>query len=477
MSPNFSRFIPICLSAIPVLIAQPLCAAETLIDFNIGAQSLADALLEFSQTSGLKIFYSAEMTKNLKTSGLNGKYTAQQGLQKLLNNTGLQYRFTGNETVTIENAPLAPHINQADPTTLPKVTVNADSIYDADWESNPRNPDYNRTHSTAATKTDSAFFETPVSVQVVPNKVMQDQKSYRVQDALENVSGIQPRGTFGGYRERYIIRGFRGGENFYRNGLRVASSGYTSAFETADIDRIDVLKGGASMLYGRGEPSGAIAFTTKRPGGDGYHYLEQNFGSYDYYRTTWDTGSPLTKDGKLSYRFSGAYTNTGSFRDFVGSDGFVIYPTLLWKPTENTDINLGLEVANQDFSADLGIPAVGTRPAMIPISRSFQDPNQPKNNQHTTNLDFNITHRFNQDWTINNRFLASYRHHNGIFLTPVGLQADNQTMDRNLGFENFDQTSYATNFDIIGNLNTWNIKHKVLVPGISNTKYWSALII
>ena len=104
MSQHLPRFIPICITALPVLMAAPVFAAETIIEFNISAQSLADALLEFSQTSGLKLFYSAEMTKNIKSNGLNGKYTAQQGLQKLLNYTGLQYKYTGKETVTIEKA-------------------------------------------------------------------------------------------------------------------------------------------------------------------------------------------------------------------------------------------------------------------------------------------------------------------------------------------------------------------------------------
>lgn len=428
-------------------------ALEQPVRFQIAPQALADAVTALSLHTTLQVLYDGKLAEGRKSPGVSGTYTPREALERLLAGTGLTYRVVNLGTVTLEPASLstAPVVQEKPVSEDKEFALSPVTV---EGERDPVEHWYTVPNATTATKTDTPIMETPVSIQVVPYQIMQDQKSYRVQDALENVSGIQPRGSLGGYRERYIIRGFRGGENFYRNGLRVASSGFTSAFETADIDRIDVLKGGASMLYGRGEPSGAILFTTKQPRDYAFHSLEQDFGSYDYYRTNWDTGSPLTKDGKLSYRISGAYTNTGSFRDFGGSDGFVVYSTLLWRPTESTNINLGLEVTDQDFFADFGVPAIGRRPAPIPISRSFQDPNQPRNNQHTTNLDFNLTHRFNESWSINNRFLASYRHHNNFQLIPIGLQADNQTLDRLLNFEDYDQTDYTTNLDLIGKFHT-----------------------
>jgi iron complex outermembrane receptor protein len=342
--------------------------------------------------------------------------------------------------------------------TLPTIDVNA------------LQQSYTVPNSSSATKTNTPIFQTPVSIQVVPDAVIQDQKAFRVQDALENVSGVQPRGSLGGFRERYIVRGFSVGENFYRNGLRVTSSGFTSNFETADIDRIEVLKGGASVLYGRGEPSGAIMFWTKLPQNVPLFWVEQNFGSFGYYRTQWDLGAPVTDDGSFAYRFSGAYTNSDSFRDFDRVDSFVVYPSFLWRPAPGLEVTLGLEVRNENFLADYGIPALGNLPAPIPISRSFQDPNDPIDNNQTVNLDYALKYNINENWLLTNRFLASFRSSRDIDITPfrsateIGSLNPNATiLNRRPTYQSLDQTGYSTSLDLVGKFDTWGIEHKLLV--------------
>ncbi|MDD5036086.1 MAG: TonB-dependent receptor [Methylococcaceae bacterium] len=448
--------------------------AEAPIPFDIPAQDLTRALSAFTAQSHVQVLYEGEITQGLRSAPLKGSYSPEKALKALLTAIPVQARFTGRRTATLERGgkSLPLESNSGDAIALGKVTVRASADK---GELDPYNKIYSVPNSSAATKTDTPLIETPVSVQVIPYQVLQDQKSYRLQDALENVSGVRPNKTLG-FRERYIIRGFKGGENFYRNGLRVASSGYSQSFETADIDRIEVMKGPASVLYGRGEPSGAIGFITKRPLDGKFYSIEQNFGSYDYYRTNLDIGSPLTEDGSLAYRISGAYTNTASFRDFASLDGLVIYPTLRWRPTNSTEINLGLEVIYQDFHADFGIPAVGKRPASIPISRSLQDPNDPKDNQNTINLDYSLRHKFNENWAITNRFLTSHQHANNNDISPSALRSDGKTLDRNISNQDYDLEKYTTNVDLTGKFHTGFAKHEVLA-GIdyyrdSSTYFW-----
>ncbi|HAP38482.1 MAG TPA: hypothetical protein DCQ94_01870, partial [Nitrospira sp.] len=127
-----------------------------------------------------------------------------------------------------------------------------------------------------ATKTDQPIMETPVSIQVVPRAVMDDQQVISVGDALKNVSGVQP----GGYTfyDNFILRGFEANASTYRNGLRHQA---TTALETANLDVIEVLKGPASVLYGRAEPGGLVNLATKRPLDVPYYSLQQQFGSYN----------------------------------------------------------------------------------------------------------------------------------------------------------------------------------------------------
>lgn len=230
---------------------------------------------------------------------------------------------------------------------------------------------YNAYSATTATKTDTPIFDTPVSVQVVPRQVLDDQKPINFRDAFENVSSVRAQPSLGS-RNFFIIRGFRD-NNLYRNGLRIDGRDYDSA----NLEALEVLKGPAAVLYGRIEPGGLINLVTKKPLDAPYYSLEQQFGSYDFYRTLWDATGPITQDQSLSYRFTGACQNSGSFRDFVTLEKYQIHPSITWRPTGATEITVDVEGLNQDHKNDGGIPVIGTRPAPIPISRSVQDPNEP----------------------------------------------------------------------------------------------------
>src|SRR5690606_22613978 len=127
------------------------------------------------------------------------------------------------------------------------------------------------------------IMETPVSIQVVPQQVLKDQQAYRIQDAVKNVSGVQQRFSTGGH-DRFVVRGFDLDEVVYRNGIRLRGLN----FDLANVQQVEVLKGPASVLYGRTEPGGIINAVTKRPRTESYYSLEQRFGSYDYYRTQLD---------------------------------------------------------------------------------------------------------------------------------------------------------------------------------------------
>ncbi len=230
-----------------------------------------------------------------------------------------------------------------------------------------------------------------------------------------------------------------------------------------------MLKGPASILYGRIEPGGLINLNTKKPLDIPYYSIEQEFGSFEHYRTIWDGTGPLTADKSLLYRISGAYQNSDSFRDFHETERFIIDPSVTWRPTAATEMSLDVEVFRQDFQVDYGISAIGDRPAPVPIERSFQDPNDPLDEINKVHLGFNLTHAFNDNWKLQNRFLATFTDSFDFDVVPSpefdasALQADNRTLDRNIFFQEFDGDVYSTNLDLTGKLNLWGTRHEVLV--------------
>ena len=260
---------------------------------------------------------------------------------------------------------------------------------------------YNSSDASTATKTDTPLRNIPQSIQVIPATVIQDQGAVRLTEAVRNVSGVSLAGTSGDRGEDYTIRGFAA--NIYKNGFLDDYYSARAFRDSANIERIEVLKGPGSVLFGRLEPSGIINIITKKPLADPYYNLSFTAGSYSFYRPTLDFSSPLTEDGKLGYRLNVAYENSGSFRDFVHKERFFIAPVLSWKIGDNTNLTLEGEYLHTENPLDRGLPKIGDRVADIPISRYLSDPrNQVVVDESKTYLTLN--HDFNQNLSLRSAF-------------------------------------------------------------------------
>lgn len=145
-------------------------------------------------------------------------------------------------------------------------------------------------------------------------------------------------------------------------------------------------------------------------------------------------------------------------------------PASLGGPTDNTDLTLSVEGLDQDYQADFGIPAIGTRPAPIPISRSLDDPNSPIDHISHTLVSTEINHRFNDDWAIHNRFLAGFEDEFSSFVNPAPTFGPSEdalgpdgTLKRNIFGQETHGENYAMNLDLTGKFQLGISKHQVLV--------------
>lgn len=467
---------PVAAVALLSLSQTPVFGAETnkAIEFRIPAQALSSALLQFSQTSGIKMFFKADVARNIESEGLSGQYTPQQALERLLKNTGVQYRFTESESVTI----FSDHSSLSADKLLAMASggqlILADASQDEEYSGPVEQEDltvsggnwsgYNVLNASTATKTDTPIMETPYSIQVVPKTVMDDQQVIRLDRALENISGVYRQQGFG-LVESFNIRGF-GTFDYYRDGSRFQSAfSQTGPRETANLERIEVLKGPASILYGRIEPGGMINLVTKKPQAESYYSLQQQFGSYDLYRTTLDATGGLNQDDSLLYRFNFAYEDKGSFREFVDSDHVFLAPVIQWNISDRTQATFNMEYKTGESVSDSGTVAIGNRPANLPIERNLSE---PFNNAVYEEIQAGVSwsHEFNDDWKIRHRFNVQLTDEDDDVSIPMGLQADNRTLDRFYsGFRDNELESYTTSLDLIGNFDTYGIHHTVLLGG------------
>ncbi|BBA32145.1 hypothetical protein sS8_0177 [Methylocaldum marinum] len=434
-------------------------AAEAPREYTIPAQSLNSALMAFAAASGVELIFTADTVRGLSSKGLSGRMTPEQALNRLLAGSGIDYRFVDGRTVTLERkaSPVPASSGAGDAFALGKVTVSADAVYDPN---DPYSKDYAVPNATTATKTDTPIMETPVSIQVVPRAVMDDQQAIRVEDAIKNVSGVIPGASDGNYMDAFIVRGFDIGNNTYRNGYRTQRQ----QSETANLQRLEILKGAAAMLYGRIQPGGLLNLVTKQPLETPYYAVQQQFGSYDLYRTTLDATGPVLDDKSLLYRFNIAYQNTNSFRDFISTERIFVAPSLTWNVTSDTQFNLNLEYKHDWGVDDYGVPAVGKRPAPIPISRRLGQPQENFENDLLL-INFNASHAFNENWKLRLGVNANSNEFSQEDIPPRILEADNRTLQQGAWFMDISESSRGVNLDLVGNFQALGMDHSVLFGG------------
>ncbi len=427
--------------------------------FNIPAQALNQALLSFGKQSQQQLMYGTDIADNLRSQALQGDYTAQEAINILLGGTPLQAVTTGEGTITLQPK-TADLQNKTSPQVLPLVTVTGKAGYDS---TNPYNKDYYLPNAVTGTKTDAPLFDTPVSVQVVPKAVIHDQQAIGLDSVLQNVSGVSKGWGFGsGKNENLQIRGFSN-DSIYRDGVLIPNS---NAISLANAERVEVLKGPAGMVFGRTQPGGLVNVITKRPQKDGYYSLQQQFGSFDTYRTLLDATGAINKSGTLMYRLNYEHLDSNSFRDFMFDDRDFIAPSLTWQITQDTQLDLDFMHQNRKTSTDSGIPfdlqLSGEIPGKIPRHFRGNEPTDYANSKYYEG-DATLTHRFNQDWQIRGKFSfissdtsTAQTFSNGN-TTPFGDLARGFLKTR----DEF-QSQYGT-VDVTGHFATGELKHTLLV--------------
>ncbi|WP_229427860.1 TonB-dependent siderophore receptor [Methylomonas albis] len=425
--------------------------------YHISGGSLGQALRQFATNSGLMYSAEAALTDGKTTAGLDGDYTAEEGLKRLLAGTGLTYTFTAEGAVAVRVAETGSNAAS----TLPAVTVTGKGVYDS---TDPYNEDYRLPNSSTATKTDTPIMETPFSVQVVSKQVIQDRQAVRIDKAVENVSGVVQGGFNQGTSDGFLVRGFQN-TNMYRDGLLMPTdSSTTTKRETANLERIEVLKGPGSLLYGRAEPGGIINLVTKQPLSTPFNSIQQQFGSYAFYRTSMDSTGPITKDDTLLYRLNLSYENSGSYRDFIDRESVFVAPVIKWNIDSRTQASFELEYQHYNTNQDVGIPQLGKRPAPIPINRSLEEPFNSKNNGDSILAGFNWSHEFNDNWKVVNKFMTQNYDNKDIRQMYIAGPAHlDGTVNR--FFVNFPQIKaerYSTTINLLGKVNTWSTTHNLL---------------
>lgn len=317
---------------------------------------------------------------------------------------------------------------------------------------------YNVPDSSTATRTDTPLRDIPQSIQVIPQAVIKDQQITKITDAARNVSGVTLLSGYGGFIDEYTIRGFTN-YNVLRNGF--ASS---DAFSYgANVERVEVLKGPASVLYGQFEPGGTVNYVTKQPLSSPYYAADFTAGSFSFYRGAIDLSGPLTDDKKLLYRLNVAYENSGSFRDFYHQEIVSVTPVITYKPSENTILSFEYEYGRRRGSFDRGLPS-GSVFLNLPISRFLGERSDFLNYDYQRGT-ATVDHRFSQNLQLRSSFsVQSIFDNNAYTQSGSDFEPDGRSVKRGyIANLNRRTEDYSWQTDLIGKFNTGSTAHQVLL--------------
>jgi iron complex outermembrane receptor protein len=294
--------------------------------YRIPAGSMSRALNALAGQNGLQLLYDAALTEGLRSAGLAGDYSTREALDRLLSGTRLSYRFSRDgETVSILLAQNdAGTRSDAGAEALPAIDIGAERKERQDGKSGAGLTSQNSyvvSNASTGTKTDTPVMNTPVNVQVITQKALEDQQATTLKEALQNVSGVtvlsgSDSSVSAQRTSGIVVRGFRTQE-IYQDGVRVSGFGgagidVTGSKQFANIGGIELLKGPAAVLYGLSEPGGVINITTRGPQDTPHYAIQQQIGALAFYRTSLSATGPVTSDKSLLYRVDMSYENNGA---------------------------------------------------------------------------------------------------------------------------------------------------------------------
>lgn len=362
-------------TAVPLISVMPRPAfAQTAgqqFSLSIPAQPLPQALSALSARTGVKVFYSSEAVYSLRSNAVNGSYSTDQALERMLAGTGATARRVGRDGITISVAGEPAPAASGAAVTLDTITINADAA------TTEGSGSYAAAQASSATGLGLSVRETPQSVSVTTDQRIKDQGFASTREVLNYTTGVSSV-AYETDRDSTYARGYWIGE-YVVDGVSLPTyegwySGASLGSSAAIYDRVEVLRGAAGLLTGSGEPGAAVSITRKRanatrPEGS----VELRYGSWSRLGGTVDLGTPLNADASVRGRFIMDVASEDSFIDRYHVNRQTYYAALDADLTPSTRLSFSLEHRNHDPKGTMWgqLPSIFTNGVPTDFPRSF----------------------------------------------------------------------------------------------------------
>lgn len=328
---------------------------------------------------------------------------------------------------------------------------------------------YRATRSASATRTDTAIHETPQSISVVPAQVVEDIGATRLEDALDYAGGVERGNNFGGQGlTEFLVRGFSTQE-FYRNGFAV-NRGYPNMPDASTLERIEVLRGPASMLYGRGDPGGTFNIVSKQPQAERRTVLGSQVNTDGLRRGTLDTTGALDDSAAFTYRLNLVAEGSDSFRDHVESERYNIAPVLRWQLSDDTALILEGDYMHNRHPLDRGVTRYPNQAGDLPRDRFLGEESAGKLTNQNATTQLRLEHQLDSQWMLRGSVQYLDGSLDGGAVENNGLAADGRTVGRNYSERWLNWNDLAVQANLEGHFDAAGLAHTLLL-GVEFDEY------
>lgn len=449
------KFTPRCvplwlgLSVFPVIAIAPLAGAAEQVQaytFAQPSQPLAQALNAFSRATGQSVVYTLELP-GLQAPALNGTFGAEQALQQLLGTSGLTWRRVDARTFTLEAVSSDGALNLQATT----VTSQMDAY------------SYQPPATASIMRGQGPIQDIPQAINVVPAQVIRDQAPRNLDDALTNVSGITQGNNFGGTSDTVMKRGF--GDNrdgsIMRDGMPIVQGRSLNA----STERVEVLKGPASLLYGIQDPGGVINVVSKRPQLQQYNALTVRGSTYGSGKNGSGGGFDSTGalgDSNFAYRLIVDHEDEDYWRNFGVHRESLVAPSLAWLG-EDTQVVVAYEHREFLYPFDRGT-AFGSNghPLVIPATRRLDEPfNDMEGRSDLYRLE--VDHQLADDWKLHFGYSFNRETYDASQVRVTGVNEATGTLTRSIdGTHNAMSRDQFATLSLVGNVELGGLQHDLL---------------
>ena len=320
---------------------------------------------------------------------------------------------------------------------------------------------YRATRSASATRTDTSIHETPQSISVVTKDAVEDIGATRLQDALDYAGGVGRANNFGGQGlTTFTVRGFTTGE-FYRNGFPI-NRGYPNMPDANTIERLEVLRGPATMLYGRGDPGGTFNVVSKQPLPERSVTLGSQLSDQGMRRGTLDASGPLDDEGRLAYRLNVVGEGGDTFRDHVETERYGVTPVITWQATDDTKLIFEGDFMRNNHPLDRGLTRYANQKGTPSRDTFWGEKDIGKLHNDNSMAQLRFEHLLSDNWTLGGGFQWLDGTLQGNAIEANSLAADGRTLSRNFNYRKLEWTDKDTQLNLTGHFSTGGFEHTLL---------------